>query len=62
MYVQVSTRRLGNSDLNIKPVGFGAWAVGGIGYDFAWGKQDDAESIAAIHRGSNGIAAPLHCR
>src|SRR3984893_4448675 len=41
---QVSTRRLGNSDLNITPVGFGAWAIGGTGYDFAWGKQDDADS------------------
>jgi aryl-alcohol dehydrogenase-like predicted oxidoreductase len=46
----VSTRRLGKSDLNITPVGFGAWAIGGTGYDFAWGKQDDADSIAAIHR------------
>jgi aryl-alcohol dehydrogenase-like predicted oxidoreductase len=46
----VSTRRLGNSDLNITPVGFGAWAIGGTGYDFAWGKQDDADSIAAVHR------------
>ena len=32
------------------PVGFGAWAIGGTGYDFAWGKQDDADSIGAIHR------------
>ena len=46
----MSTRRLGNSDLNITPVGFGAWAIGGTGYDFAWGKQDDADSIAAIQR------------
>jgi aryl-alcohol dehydrogenase-like predicted oxidoreductase len=46
----VSTRRLGNSDLNVTPVGFGAWAIGGTGYDFAWGKQDDADSIAAVHR------------
>ena len=46
----MSTRRLGKSDLNITPVGFGAWAIGGTGYDFAWGKQDDADSIAAIHR------------
>jgi aryl-alcohol dehydrogenase-like predicted oxidoreductase len=46
----VSTRRLGNSDLNITPVGFAAWAIGGTGYDFAWGKQDDADSIAAIQR------------
>jgi hypothetical protein len=35
----VSTRRLGNSDLNITPVGFGAWAIGATGYDLAWGKQ-----------------------
>ena len=28
----------------------GAWAIGGTGYDFAWGKQDDADSIAAVHR------------
>src|SRR5256714_9386183 len=44
------TRKLGNSDLNITPVGFGAWAIGGAGYDFGWGPQEDAESIAAIHR------------
>ena len=46
----METRRLGNSDLYITPVGFGAWAIGGTGYDFAWGHQDDADSIAAIHR------------
>jgi aryl-alcohol dehydrogenase-like predicted oxidoreductase len=44
------TRKLGNSDLNITPVGFGAWAIGGAGYDFGWGPQEDADSIAAIHR------------
>jgi aryl-alcohol dehydrogenase-like predicted oxidoreductase len=44
------TRRLGNSDLQITPVGFGAWAIGGTGYDFAWGHQNDADSIAAIQR------------
>jgi aryl-alcohol dehydrogenase-like predicted oxidoreductase len=44
------TRTLGNSDLNITPVGFGAWAIGGAGYDFGWGPQEDADSIAAIHR------------
>jgi len=36
--------------MNITPVGYGAWAVGGSGWDFAWGAQDDADSIAAIHR------------
>ena len=41
--------RLGNSDLEITPVGVGAWAMGGSGWAFAWGAQDDDESIAAIH-------------
>ena len=44
------TRKLGNSDLQITPVGFGAWAVGGSGWEFAWGAQDDQDSISAIHR------------
>ncbi len=44
------TRQLGKSDLLITPIGFGSWAVGGSGYAFAWGPQDDNESIAAIHR------------
>jgi len=43
-------RKLGNSDLQITPVGFGAWAIGGSGWEFAWGRQDDTDSIAAIFR------------
>src|SRR5208282_2871906 len=46
----METRKLGNSDLQITPVGYGAWAIGGSGWDFAWGHQEDADSIAAIHR------------
>jgi aryl-alcohol dehydrogenase-like predicted oxidoreductase len=46
----METRQLGNSDLHITPVGYGAWAIGGSGWDFAWGHQEDADSIAAIHR------------
>ncbi|MHB8215895.1 MAG: aldo/keto reductase [Candidatus Sulfotelmatobacter sp.] len=46
----METRKLGNSDMNITPVGYGAWAVGGSGWQFAWGSQDDDDSIAAIHR------------
>jgi aryl-alcohol dehydrogenase-like predicted oxidoreductase len=42
-------RRLGNSDLEITPIGFGAWAIGGPGWEFGWGYQDDRDSIAAIH-------------
>ena len=40
---------LGNSDLEITPLGIGAWAMGGAGWKFGWGEQDDNESIAAIH-------------
>ena len=43
-------RTLGNSDLKITPVGYGAWAIGGTGWQFAWGPQDDNDSVAAIHR------------
>lgn len=44
----VQTRKLGNSDLQITPVGFGAWAVGGE-WAYGWGAQDDQDSIDAIH-------------
>jgi len=43
-------RTLGNSDLQLTPIGFGAWAIGGGNWEFAWGPQDDNESIRAIHR------------
>jgi aryl-alcohol dehydrogenase-like predicted oxidoreductase len=43
-------KRLGNSDLDITILGFGAWAIGGSGWQFAWGPQDDDQSIAAIRR------------
>ena len=46
----METQRLGNSDLKITPVGFGAWAIGGSGWEFAWGPQDDKDSVAAIDR------------
>jgi aryl-alcohol dehydrogenase-like predicted oxidoreductase len=45
----MNTRKLGNSDLMITPIGFGAWAVGGP-WQFGWGEQSDDDSIAAIHR------------
>ena len=46
----MKTKQLGNSDLSITPVGFGAWAIGGSGWEFGWGDQDDKASVAAIHR------------
>jgi aryl-alcohol dehydrogenase-like predicted oxidoreductase len=45
-----SLRTLGNSDLQLSPIGFGAWAIGGGDWKFAWGPQDDNQSIEAIHR------------
>jgi aryl-alcohol dehydrogenase-like predicted oxidoreductase len=45
----MKTRQLGNTDLHITPIGFGSWAVGGGGYQFGWGPQDDEQSIAAIN-------------
>ncbi|PTL80391.1 aldo/keto reductase [Vitiosangium sp. GDMCC 1.1324] len=44
------TRRLGATDLDITPIGFGAWAIGGDGWSYSWGPQDDAHSIHSIHR------------
>jgi len=45
----MQTKRLGNSDLEITSIGIGAWAMGGGGWAFAWGPQDDNASIEAIH-------------
>jgi aryl-alcohol dehydrogenase-like predicted oxidoreductase len=47
---QIKTAQLGGTGLEITRVGFGAWAIGGGGYDWGWGSQDDDDSIAAIHR------------
>src|SRR6185369_3569171 len=44
------TRPLGSSGLDITPVGFGAWAIGGGGWSFGWGPQDDTASLAAMRR------------
>ncbi len=46
----MKTKRLGNSDLSITPIGFGAWAIGGSGWEHGWGEQDDKSSVAAILR------------
>jgi len=46
----MQTRQLGTTELFITPLGFGSWAVGGGGWQFGWGSQDDRQSIAAINR------------
>src|SRR5436305_3182153 len=55
----METRRLGNSNMDITPIGVGAWAMGGGGWEFGWGPQEDNDSLAAIQealdRGINWI-------
>jgi len=52
-------RQLGNSDLKITVLGFGAWAVGGAGWTGSMGPQNEADSVpaiqAALDRGINWI-------
>jgi aryl-alcohol dehydrogenase-like predicted oxidoreductase len=43
-------KKLGNSDMELTPIGFGSWAIGGGDWQFSWGPQDDNDSIAAIHK------------
>lgn len=52
----METKQFGNTDMKITRIGFGAWAIGGGNWTFAWGPQDDGESIAAIKRAiDNGM-------
>lgn len=54
--IALPTRRLGRTDMAITRVGFGAWAIGGADWAFAWGSQDDRDSVAAIrHAVERGI-------
>jgi len=46
----MQTRKLGWTDLNLSTIGLGTWAIGGGGWKFSWGPQDDKESISAIRR------------
>src|ERR1700704_981229 len=52
-------RPLGSSRVMITKTGFGAWAIGGGGWAFGWGPQDDTASLAtmrhALERGVNWI-------
>ena len=49
-------KKLGNSDMEISPIGFGSWAVGGSTWAYGWGEQDDRASRNAIHTAlENGI-------
>src|SRR5579864_2747860 len=47
-------RQLGDSDLNITPIGIGAWAIGGGGWQGSMGPQNDRDSVPAIHAALDG--------
>ena len=49
-HTKLTTKPLGNSDLNITAIGFGAWAIGGGDWQFSWGHQEDEASVEAIVR------------
>ena len=38
----LTTHRLGTTDLEVTTVGFGAWEIGGGGWVYGWGPQDEA--------------------
>ena len=46
----METRKLGYSDLHLTTVGLGTWAMGGDGWKFGWGHQEDQESRDAIRK------------
>jgi aryl-alcohol dehydrogenase-like predicted oxidoreductase len=61
----MQTRRFGNSALNLTTIGLGTWAMGGGGWRFSWGPQDDQASIRTIQQaldaGINWIdTAPIY--
>ena len=50
----MNNKKLGSSNIEVSPLGFGCWAIGGPftmdGVPDGWGEVDDAESIRAIER------------
>ena len=47
---RIERRPLGRTGFSITPIGLGTWAIGGGGWEFAWGPQDDRASEGAIRR------------
>ncbi len=49
--IALEKRTLGKSGMDLTTVGVGTWAIGGGGWSFGWGPQDDNDSIAAVRHG-----------
>jgi aryl-alcohol dehydrogenase-like predicted oxidoreductase len=47
----MKTRKLGYTDVELTTVGLGTWAIGGPGWEYSWGPQDDDEAVAGILAG-----------
>src|SRR5262245_38640038 len=47
--MDLPTRPMGRQGPALTTVGLGAWAMGGLGWEHAWGAQDDRDSIATVH-------------
>jgi aryl-alcohol dehydrogenase-like predicted oxidoreductase len=50
MEAALEKRTFGKTGMEITPIGFGSWAIGGSGWASAWGPQDDEEAVGAIRR------------
>jgi len=48
--MMMQKKQLGNTDMNLTPIGFGSWAIGGGNWEYGWGAQNDGDAIAAIER------------
>jgi hypothetical protein len=51
---QLNTTRLGSTDLEITRLGFGAWAIGGGGWEFGWGPAPSVSSVARSRASPSG--------
>jgi aryl-alcohol dehydrogenase-like predicted oxidoreductase len=60
----LETATFGPTGMEVTRVGFGAWALGGGGFEWSWGSQKDEDSIAAIRHalelGVNWIDTAAH--
>ncbi|MFJ9517614.1 aldo/keto reductase [Kitasatospora sp. NPDC101801] len=52
--MRLSEQSLSITGITLSRTGFGAWAIGGDGWRYGWGPQDDAASVAAVQHAVDG--------